>query len=153
VKSTIAHATLLKEMLVQITKKCTDNKPALTFIPAGLVSTISGEVYVVLICKNNQYLTLAAMIPVVRFTAGTLNLEIDAYHLTANKSICNIILDMSWCHTMKPTSYVGKFLLVTTKAHLQEGRQWLDNNLLPMLQNYIKKHLAFIPDINHPIAQ
>jgi len=81
VKSTIAHAALLKEILVQITKNHTDNKPVLKFIPTGLVSTISGEAYVVLICKNNQFLTLAATIPVVRFTAEMLNLEIDAYHL------------------------------------------------------------------------
>ena len=67
-----------------------------------------------------------------------LNLEIDAYHpitKTAKKSIRNILLDTPWCHTIEPTIYVGKFLMVTTKAHLQEGRQWLDNNLMPMFTN------------------
>jgi len=43
--------------------------------------------------------------------------------------------------------------MVTTRAHLQEGQQWLDNNLLPMFTNYISKHLAFIPNIDHPVTQ
>ncbi len=156
IKSNIEHAALLKEMLIRITKNSPNNKPTLKFIPTGLASTIGNDAYSALICKNNQYLTAVTTIPVVGFTEETLALSIDAYDPTTKtkkKTIRNILLDTPWCHAIEPTNYVGKFHLLTTKAHAQEGRQWLDANLKPMFDNYISKLPAFVPDIDNPIAQ
>jgi len=156
IKSNIEHTALLKEMLIHITKNSPNNKPALKFIPNGLASTIGNDAYVTLICKNNQYLTAVTTIPVVGFTKETLALSIDAYDpatKTKKKTICNILLDTPWCHAIEPTNYIGKFHLVTTKAHVQEGRQWPDANLKPMFNNYISKPPTFVPDIDNPIAQ
>ena len=156
IKSNIEHAALLKEMLVRTTTNSATNKPTLKFIPTGLASTIGNEAYAALICKNNQYLTSATMIPVIGFTKETLNLYIEAYDpitKTKKKTIRNILLDTPWCHAIEPTNYVGKFHMITTKAFVQEGRQWLDANLKPMFDNYISKLPNFVPDIDNPVAQ
>jgi len=156
VKSNIEHAALLKEMLIRTTKNSTNNKPVLKFIPNGIAATIGNDTYTALICKNNQYLSSVMTISMVGFTEETLALQIDVFDPTTKtkkKSIRNIMLDTPWCHAIEPTNYVGKILIVTTRAHLQEGRQWLDTNLKPMFENYINKHANFTPDIDHPIAQ
>jgi len=124
IKSNIEHAALLKEMLIHITKNSQNSKPVLKFIPTDLASTIGNNAYVTLICKNNQYLTSVTTILVVRFSKEMLALSIDTYDPTTKtkkKTICNILLDTPWCHTIKSTNYVGKFHLVTIKAHMQEG--------------------------------
>jgi len=90
---------------------------------------------------------------VLCFMAKTLNLEIFAYHpitKTTKKYVHNILLNVPWC---EPTINIGKFLLVTTNAYLQDGQQWLDGNLPPMFANYISKHPSFVPDINHLVAK
>jgi len=128
----------------------------LKFIPTGLASTIGNDAYAALICKNNQYLDSVTTIPVVGFSEETLALSIDAYDPTTKtkkKTIRNVLLDTPWCHAIESTNYVGKFHLVTTKAHVQEGRQWLDANLKPMFDNYIRKLPNFVPDVDNPVAQ
>jgi len=124
VKSNIEHAALLKEMLIRTTKNNINNKPALKFIPNGIATTIGNDTYIALICKNNQYLSSVMTISVVGFTEETLALHIDVFdpiNKTKKKSIRNIMLDTPWCHAIEPTKYVGKFLIVTTRAHLHEG--------------------------------
>jgi len=156
VKSNIEHAALLKEMLIRTTKNSVNNKPVLKFIPNGIALNIGNDTYTALICKQNQYLSSVTTIPVVGFTEETLALQLDVYDPTTKtkkKSIRNIMLDTPWCHAIEPTKYVGKFLLVTTRAHLAEGRQWLDANLKPMFENYVNKHPNFKPDADYPIAQ
>jgi len=147
IKCNVEHAILLKEMLLHTTKP----SPGTKLIPTGITNTIGIETYIAMICNNNQWLTSATTIPVYGFTNETLELQITAFdphtQTTVHHSICNILMDMPWCHGIETTQVVGKFLFITTKAHLHEGHQWLENNLLPLFTNYINKHPSnFIPN-------
>jgi len=155
IKSNVAHTMLLKEMLVHISKNSSNNKPTIKFIPTGLVNSIGAETYEMMICNNNQYLVSITTIPVVSFTNAILNLKIDMHDPIMHSSkrlIHNIMLDTPWCHAIESTQTIGKFLFVTTKVHLHEDRQWLDDHLPPMFANYIDKHPEFIPTIDNPVA-
>jgi len=53
----------------------------------------------------------------------------------------------------KQPNYIGRILLVTTKTHILNGRQWLDTNLPVMFMDHLAHHPKFIPDEEYPIAQ
>jgi len=157
IKSNVAHTALLKEMPLHTTKPSPSTKPTIKFVPAGLAKTIGNKTYAAMLCNNNKFLTSVTTIPAYGFTSKTLDLKINVFdpatQMTVQHSICHILLDMSWCHAIKMTQMVGKFLFVITKAHLQEGWQWLDDNLKPLFKNYITKHPQFVPDADHQIAK
>jgi len=58
-----------------------------------------------------------------------------------------------WCTQIKPTQMPGRILLITTKSNLDQGRQWLDDNLPPLFTIYLPKNPKFAPDEDQPIAQ
>jgi len=122
IKSNVTHTTLLKEMLLCTTKPSPSTKLTIEFVPTGLAKSIGNETYTMMLCNNNKFLTSVTMILVYGFTSKTLDLKINAFNpttqMTVHHSIRNILLDTPWCHAIKTTQMVGKFLFVTTKAHL-----------------------------------
>jgi len=57
-----------------------------------------------------------------------------------------------WCTQIEPTQTPGQILLITTKSNLDQGRQWLDDNLPPLFTNYLPKKTKFTPDPDCPVA-
>ncbi len=62
-------------------------------------------------------------------------------------------MNTEWCVQIEPTQTPGRVLLVTTKAQLDIGQQWIDDNMPPIFQIYLPKNPEFVPDQETPIPQ
>jgi len=156
IKSNIEHVDILHEMFIRMPNHQNHNKPVMKFIPHGLVHSIGHKAYTTLIKSNNQYLLSVATIPVNGILSEMLEIKINAYNpttKTTKKMIRNILLDNHWCHGLEQTNDHGKILLLTTRAHLSTGQQWLDDNLPVLFAEHLKNHPEFILDEDYPVAQ
>jgi len=61
-------------------------------------------------------------------------------------------METEWCTQIEPTQTPGRILLITTKSNLDQGRQWLDDNLPPLFTIYLPKNPKFIADPDTPVA-
>jgi len=57
-----------------------------------------------------------------------------------------------WCMQIKPTQTPGRILLITTKSNLDQGRQWLDDNLPPLFTIFLPRNPKFTLDAETPVA-
>jgi len=153
IKSTVKHGKLLSELLLRM-KVNTNAFPSIKYIPVGMATNIGPIPYMNLIQQNNMYLTSIATIAVAGIPDKALNLEIPV-HQTDNRktqTLREILMATDWCTQIKPTQTPGRILLITTKSNLDQGRQWLDDNLPPLFTIFLPKNPKFILDAENPVA-
>jgi len=68
------------------------------------------------------------------------------------QTLREILMATERCTQIEPTQTPSRILLITTKSNLDQGHQWLDDNLLPLFTNYLPKNPKFIPDPDTPVA-
>jgi len=107
-----------------------------------------------LIQQNNVYLTSVATIAVAGIPDKALNLEIPVQQSGnwKTQTLWEILMETEWCTQIDPTQTPGRILLITTKSNLDQGRQWLDDNLPPLFTIYLPKNPTFVADPDTPIA-
>jgi len=127
--------------------------PSVQYVSVGMANLLGPVPYMHLIRQNNAYLQSLASIPVLGFTDSTLNYTIPVNWGTpgTNQTIREILITTDWCIQIEPIQTPGRMLLITTKSNLDTGRQWLDDNLLPIFEHYLPKNPKYEPDPDNPI--
>jgi len=94
-----------------------------------------------LIQQNNVYLSSVAIIAVAGNQDHTLNLDIPVHHTLEpckTQTLCKILMATDCCMQIKPTQTPGRILLITTKSNLDQGCQWLNDNLPPLFTTFYR---------------
>jgi len=153
IKSTVKHGKLLNELLLRM-KINMNAFPSIKCIPVGMTTMIGSVPYTTLIQQNNVYLTSVATIAVAGIQDKTLNLKIPVQQAGNRKTqtLQEILMATKWCTQIEPMQTPGRILLITTKSNLDQGHQWLDDNLLSLFNTFLPKNPKFIPNSDTPVA-
>jgi len=153
IKSMVKDGKLLHKLLLHM-KINANAFPSIKYIPVGMASTIGSIPYMNLIQQNNVDLTSVATIAVAGIQDKMLNLEIPVQQAGNRKTqtLREILMATDWCTQIEPMQTPGRILLITTKSNLDQGRQWLDDNLPALFTTFLPKNPKFIPDDETPIA-
>jgi len=156
IKCNTNHHPLLSELFSQLFTHPPTEIAHIQFSLSGILTVIGNPAYQNLIRDNNKYFNNLATIPIAGITNDHLELDIqvanpkDPNH---RMTIREIILANDWCCTVETTHTDGRLLLTTTRHHLHEARQWLDQNLEPLFTRFLPKNLQFQPHTEYPIPR
>jgi len=140
------NVKLLNEFLTRMAA-ATNNQWDGMFVPKGAVPLLGPQTYEQILKDNNFFLTTVATVPI--------NLEYHAWFVMINETLASDTDPLSlYDHLLRKPWFLQieevdrhKCLLVTTKPNLPEAREWVDNNLEPLIRQSIPA------GINPPTSQ
>jgi len=136
VKGRPQDAKLLEEFFARLASE-TSNARDGVFVPKGAVHLLGVDTYAQVLNDNNFFLDTVATIPV--------NLEYAAWfavidpHQTDDNEMISIhdhLIRQPWFLRIESVTRT-KCFIVTTRSNLSVARQWIDDNLQPMIRKSI----------------
>jgi len=139
IKCSVDKARLLKEFFTQQSNPMELDTRLGMFVPMGVVHLLGPDTYSTLICVNNSFLQSVATVPVGDFQHETLDIPFscDSNNDIETTTINEMILDQLWCLNVERTTTPNKVLVVTMKGQLNVAREWIDNTLPTLYNQYI----------------
>jgi len=153
IKCITRHQALLRELFSCL---FTHPPPELAHIQlalSGIVSHIGHDAYHEMLRDNNKYFDNLAMISIKGLLTEHLDLDLPVNDPDPNKcmTIRDIIMSTEWCTHIETTTAGDRTLLVTSKLHLKDARQWVDEHLKILFGTYLPKNCAFKAHPDYPI--
>jgi len=130
-------AKLLKEFFTRLASETGSYHRDGMFVPAGAASLLGPQTYEQVLKDNNLFLSNVATIPInLEYAAWFAVIDSQASSDTATISLHDHLLRKPWYLRIESAGR-KKCLLVTTRPNLQAARDWIDENLEPMVRQSI----------------
>ncbi len=137
IKCAPRDAKLMTKFLTRMASETNQNQRDGVFVPKGAVHLLGPQTYEHILKDNNFFLTTVATVPInleYRAWFAIINAEHDSE--TAPPSLYDHLLRKPWFLRIEEVDR-RKCLIVTTKPNLPEAREWIDNNLEPLIRQSI----------------
>ncbi len=137
VKGKLKDAKLLGEFFAIMASETSNNARDGVFVPKGAVHLLGIDTYARVLNDNNFFLDTVVTIP-VNLEYAAWYAVIDPNQTNGNKpiSIHDHLICQLWFLRIESVTRT-KCWIVTTKSNLSVARQWLDDNLQPMVHKSI----------------
>jgi len=133
IKCEARDAQLLSEFFTLMASETSGDTRDGTFLPKGAPTLLGPQLYERVLRDNNFFLMTVATIPVnLEYAAWFAVIDPHSASDSAPISLHEHLLKKPWFLRIELAGR-NKILLVTTKTNLPEARQWIDDNLEPMI--------------------
>jgi len=149
IKGAPKDAKLLGEFFTRLASEVTNDTRDGVYLPNGAANLIGPATYAQVLQDNNFFLNNVATIPVnLEYAAWFAVIDPENHSDDAPITLHDHLIRKTWFLRLESVTR-HKCLLVTTKSNLNEARQWLDDNLEPLIRKSIPADIdppaSFLP--------